>query len=610
MKIKFFFLLCFFACINNMRASNVSNYVEFARVYGIVRYFSPNPYTKDWSESDWLKVCALLANRVETQSMDSVFNPLSPSMSFSSVPVSLSKGAFPSEGYACYYNYSGSGKLNIPFLAKLLMPGLAKYIPYYKELVPVKKHSDSETVPVAGRYYSYKIADGKYLNIQHALPKELFDNKATNRLLSDAKSYWKNHKSEDKTISKRRRFIFGLLSDKAVRVADLIVRWNIIRHFYPYYEGDNLNWDNQLEVYLQETIQMGPVDSYESLFEWYDLICRFFNPIKDGHLFVRRDMKLSGIQSTYLPEYYAEIEYKLVNDTLLIHTPIDGKPVWRLVHTLNGEKMGERIQYCREITNAATEAHRNRMAADKLFSSPVFNTPFIIESSDLSGHRYQDTLYARRPDAIIPKRNYQSIQKFESGILYVDATSRELNEKYFLSALTPDIKGLCFDLRGLPSYKFEDILAHLISSDAAAPATEIPINCFPFQQGVSWRVSSEILKSKNPHIALPTVFICDASTVSWGETILMMVRHYNLGKIVGQTTAGTTGDMTLFDLPIFPFSMTGMRMHCMNGERHHAIGIVPDLIVPVYVNDYISNFDRTLHTAFEVMLSGKTSPNP
>lgn len=85
MKVKFLFLLCFFACINNMRASNVSNYVEFARVYGIVRYFSPNPYTKDWSESDWMKVCALLANRAETQSIDSVFKSLSPSLSFSSV---------------------------------------------------------------------------------------------------------------------------------------------------------------------------------------------------------------------------------------------------------------------------------------------------------------------------------------------------------------------------------------------------------------------------------------------------------------------------------------------------------------------------------------------
>lgn len=189
MKTKFFLLVYFFACVNNMRASNVPKYVEFARIYGIVRYFSPNPYTKDWSESDWMKICALLANRIETQSMDSVFKPLSPTLSFSSVKTSLDNDIFPSKESAYYYNYNGSGEVNFPFLAKLLMPGLAKYVPYYKELVPIIQHTELETVPVVDRYYSYNIADGKILNIQHALCKKSFDRKTTNRLLSDAKNY-------------------------------------------------------------------------------------------------------------------------------------------------------------------------------------------------------------------------------------------------------------------------------------------------------------------------------------------------------------------------------------------------------------------------------------
>lgn len=79
----------------------------------------------------------------------------------------------------------------------------------------------------------------------------------------------------------------------------------------------------------------------------------------------------------------------------------------------------------------------------------------------------------------------------------------------------------------------------------------------------------------------------------------MMVQHYKLGKIVGCATAGTDGDMTFFDLPIFPFSMTGMRMHCMNGDKHHGRGIIPDKTITVYAKDYIENFDRILHTALK-----------
>ena len=59
--------------------------------------------------------------------------------------------------------------------------------------------------------------------------------------------------------------------------------------------------------------------------------------------------------------------------------------------------------------------------------------------------------------------------------------------------------------------------------------------------------------------------------------------------------------MTQFNLPLFPFSMTGMRMHLMDGGQHHARGIVPDRMIPVYANDYMTNYDRTLHAALNIL---------
>lgn len=598
MKNKIILLLFgMFAFVADVAAADISRYVEFARTYGIVRYFSPNPYTQDWSESDWMKVCALLADRAETQPLETVFKPLAPTMSFTAVPVSPGDNGTCPGSRAMYYSYSGSGELNVPFLAKLLMPGLADYIPYYKKLLAVSGSTDTAAVPLACRYYSYPVGEGKYLNVQHALPEDKFDRKATRRLLADAKDYWKNHQIDDKALSKRRRLIFGLLSDKAVRVADVTVRWNIVRHFYPYYEEDSLDWDNRLERYMRKAVQMAGVNTFESLVEWYDTLCRFMNPVKDGHMFVRRDMNVSGIMSTYLPEFYAEAETKVVNDTLLVRMGTDGKQPWRILNAVNGQQASERLRYCRQITNAATEVHRDKMAAEKMLSSAEYGTPFVIQTVDASGQTHEDTLYAQSQNIKKAEKERQPVRKLENGILYVDATSRELNEKLFLSALTPDVRGLCFDLRGLPTYQFEDILAHLIAADAKAPATEVAINNFPYQQNVTWRIDSETLKARQPHIALSATFLCDGATVSWGETILMMVRHYKLGKIAGQTTAGTTGDMTQFLLPLFPFSMTGMLMCCMDGEPHHAIGIKPDITIPVYATDYINGYDRILNVA-------------
>ena len=37
--------------MNQVQATDASRYIAVARTYGIVRYFSPNPYTQDWSEA-------------------------------------------------------------------------------------------------------------------------------------------------------------------------------------------------------------------------------------------------------------------------------------------------------------------------------------------------------------------------------------------------------------------------------------------------------------------------------------------------------------------------------------------------------------------------------
>lgn len=47
--------------------------------------------------------------------------------------------------------------------------------------------------------------------------------------------------------------------------------------------------------------------------------------------------------------------------------------------------------------------------------------------------------------------------------------------------------------------------------------------------------------------------------------------------------------------------MTGMRMRGMDGEPHHARGIVPDRIVPRYASDRMTDRDRTLETALDAV---------
>lgn len=580
---------CAFSCYG--QPADVARYAEFARTYGVVRYFSPNPYVRKWSESDWMKVCALLAHRAEEQPLDVLFRPLAPAATISDSPVP--KADADAADHAQYCCHSGSGALSVPFLARLFYPGLGKYIPYYSKL---ETATGDPTAPTAGKYYAYPLSESKYLHIRHALPEEAFDRRATQQLLADATDFWNGHRYEDKNLSARRRFLFGLLSDRTVRIADITARWNIVRHFYPYYEEIDPEWERRLKPFLQEAVRIDRIASLDAVFEWHRTVCRFFNPIKDGHLTVSTDMAVSGMKSAYLPEYYVPVSVLPVNDTILVRDS-SSPHAWRILQTIDGVPATERLREYADVSNAATDEHRNRIAASRLFVSPTFGTSFVIVSQERSGSVRCDTLYAARPEPPRSDRHTEPFRKLENGILYIDAASDEATEKRFLAALTSDIKGLCFDLRSYPSYKFEEILAHLLAADSKAPATEVPIARYPFRQQLAWRIEAETLPARSPRVSLPATFLCDAGTFSWGETILLIVRHYRLGKIVGEPTAGTTGDLTRFELPIFPFSMTGMKMTGMDGEPHHAVGIIPDIVVPVFAADRMNGCDPILQTA-------------
>ena len=85
----------------------------------------------------------------------------------------------------------------------------------------------------------------------------------------------------------------------------------------------------------------------------------------------------------------------------------------------------------------------------------------------------------------------------------------------------------------------------------------------------------EAVQPAAPRIDLPVYFLCGPKTMSWGETVLMLVKGYRLGTVIGTPT---NGDATTFILPAFPFGMTAIKAVNLDGSRHHGIGVQPDIL--------------------------------
>jgi C-terminal processing protease CtpA/Prc len=136
-----------------------------------------------------------------------------------------------------------------------------------------------------------------------------------------------------------------------------------------------------------------------------------------------------------------------------------------------------------------------------------------------------------------------------------------------------------FDLRGQPNSNHQ-ILAHLLTQSVdLTKGMSIPHVIRPDHGPASmpaWETFPAMMSPLQPHIGGRVAFLTGAGAASYAESVLGLVDHYHLGKIVGMPTAGTDGNVAEITMPTgCRTSFTPMRVTRTNGEPRHLIGIQP-----------------------------------
>ena len=156
---------------------------------------------------------------------------------------------------------------------------------------------------------------------------------------------------------------------------------------------------------------------------------------------------------------------------------------------------------------------------------------------------------------------------------------------YLDSIIAGEYRAVAFDLREYPALDFDRVLAHLTDSALnTAPLFHTPLPCFPDRMHLRWDSRDDFVRPAAPRIDLPVHFLCGPESMSWCETVLMLVQGYGLGTIIGSPTTGTNGDASTFPLPAFPFRMTAVKAVNLDGSRHHGTGVQPD--IPAEIGGY------------------------
>ncbi len=81
-----------------------------------------------------------------------------------------------------------------------------------------------------------------------------------------------------------------------------------------------------------------------------------------------------------------------------------------------------------------------------------------------------------------------------------------------------------------------------------------------------------------------------------------IIEAYKLAAIVGETTAGTNGNINIVQLPGgYRVVFTGMKVLKHDGSRHHGVGIAPTVPVSPTLAGIGEGRDEQLEKAIEVL---------
>ncbi|HYO84218.1 MAG TPA: S41 family peptidase [Bryobacteraceae bacterium] len=352
---------------------------------------------------------------------------------------------------------------------------------------------------------------------------------------------------------------------RGTRLGSVIMTWNIMQHFYPYFDVVDTDWGAVLPKALQRAATDANEMQFLATLRWMPV------ELKDGHGAVRLESEP--------PRFTPDVLWEVVDGRLVITwagPELSVKP-GDVVLTLAGKPAMEALGDAEAVSTGATPQLK-RYRALRLLGSAAKGTLLKAEIEPYGENVQRRTvdLICTTPSALRREPRPDKVTELRPGIWYVDWT-RISNEDFQQNLpKLAEARGIVFDVRGYPSFQSPSkIFQHLLPSGGTSPQWHVPVIERPDREGMTFDRSNWQIQTAQPLLRGKKVFLTDGRAISYAESCMGIVEHYKLGEIIGQSTAGTNGNVISIRLPgDYTFAWTGMKVLKHDGSRHHGVGIL------------------------------------
>jgi C-terminal processing protease CtpA/Prc len=382
-------------------------------------------------------------------------------------------------------------------------------------------------------------------------------------------------------------------NDRATRLAAVALGWNILQHFYPYFDLVNVDWLRE----LPKALAAAASDPDEAAF--LKSLRRLVAALHDGHGKVNHDCERDF---RTLPIAWKWIEDDLVIVSVMPDLTASDIRIGDVVATIDGRPSAEAIEDLEQLVSAARPPWK-RLAAMAWLTLGAAGTS--VRLGLVRGGAQVREVELFRNYMLIPYAGGEArppiTAELKQGIQYFDLTRGTDAE---LEAALPQLaaaSGVIFDLRGYPkgSTKF---LRHLSAAPLSSPMWQIPLVSKPDRPDPVYLAERWRLEPLLPRITGKVAVLTDERAISYAETVLGIIEAYRLAEIVGSTTAGTNGNIIICTLPGgYRVVWTGMRVLKHDGSEHHGIGIRPTAPASQTLKGISEGRDEVLERAVDVI---------
>ena len=555
-----------------------------ARLYGHVRFFHP---ANEAQSQDWGRVMVHGVRRARASenpealasALDSVFGPIAPS-------VVVTSGALPVESAPSDVPHTHWEHRGVWY-----GPGSNMY---RSQRVGVDGDAALELAVQPGEAVDIELGAGVRARVPLSLALDA--GRTLPRADAEQLSRWRT------TVD---ALEFGDASDADVRAASTLMTWAVIRHFFPYFDVVDVDWDARLDHYLARALEA------ETVPEYYRELCAMVAELEDGHGYVYMDGGLP-----WAPTATAARFDRARDGSIVVTRSWDESPLRRgdVVVSVDGRTAAEELARWERVTGGSVHLRRHRALNQFGTSDEGGPAAFVVRRME-DGRESKVALRVERSERasmffVLPEFEHPPVSEVADGVWLInlrDLTKAALDEH--LDEIK-QARGLIVDFRWGGSGDREanslTLASHFIDEAVPSKTWQVPGIVRPGLEEIAWGAETWSIFPQEPRLEAEVVFLTSPAVVSFGETVMAFWDHYGLARIVGEPTAGCNGNINrVSDLPSgMTANFTGLRVQKHDGRTLYGIGYEPEVPVSRTVEQIRGGEDVALQEAITLLGDG------